>query len=70
MRKMYSKNVGDPSSEFGYCIGGERFTQKLQERAERHEQLWEDFMAFMIDHEVQPHELRTMFTRYYSEYLS
>lgn len=70
MRKMYNPTIGDPSSEFGYCNGGERFDQKVQERSERHEQLWKDFVSFMIDHEVRPDELRTMFTKYYSEYLS
>lgn len=70
MRKFYNSTIGDPSSEFGYCNGGERFSQKVQERAERHEQLWGDFVAFMIAHDVKPDELRTMFTRYYSEYLS
>lgn len=70
MRKFYNPTVGDPSSEFGYSNGGERFTQKLQDRAERHEQLWSDFVTYMIDHGVTPDELRTMFTRYYSEYLS
>ena len=50
--------------------GDERFIKKVTERAERHEKLWKDFVSFMIDHEVRPDELRTMFTRYYIEYLS
>ena len=67
---MWNPSIGDPSSEFGYSNGGERFDQKVQERAERHEQLWNDFVSFMTDHEVRPDELRMMFTKYYSEYLS
>lgn len=70
MRKFYNPTIGDPSSEFGYINGGERFAEKLQARAERHEHLWNDFVSFMIAHEVTPDELRAMFTRYYSEYLS
>ncbi len=70
MRKMYNKRIGDPSSEFGMPDGDERFIKKVTERAERHEKLWKDFVSFMIDHEVRPDELRTMFTRYYIEYLS
>lgn len=70
MRKMYNPTIGDPSSEFGYSNGGERFNQKVQQQAQRHEQLWNDFVSFMISHEVKPDELRTMFTRYYSEYLT
>lgn len=70
MRKMYSPSVGDPSSEFGYCVGGERFNQKVQQRAERFEHLWSAFVAFMTEHDVDPVELRSMFSRYYEEYLS
>lgn len=70
MRKMYNPTIGDPSSEFGMPDGGEKFDRKVQDRAERADCLWNDFVSFMIDHEVRPDELRTMFTRYYSEYLS
>lgn len=69
MRKMYNPTIGDPSSEFGYCNGGERFNQKIQQRKERHEELWNDFVAFMREHEVRPDEFRTMFSRYYDEYI-
>ena len=70
MRKMYNPAIGDPSSEFGYSNGGERFNQKVQKKVERYEQLWNDFVSFMINHKVTPEEIRTMFTRYYDEYLS
>lgn len=70
MRKMYNPTIGDPSSEFGYSNGGERFNQKVQKKVERYEQLWNDFVSFMINHKVTPEEIRTMFTRYYDEYLS
>lgn len=69
MRKMYNNRIGDPSSEFGMPDGDERFIKKITERAERHEQLWKDFVYFMIANEVRPDELRTMFTRYYEEFL-
>lgn len=69
MRKMYNKKIGDPSSEYGMPDGDERFIKKFTERAERHEQLWQDFVSFMLAHDVRPDELRTMFTRYYDEFI-
>lgn len=69
MRKMYNNKIGDPSSEYGMPDGDERFIKKVSERAERHEQLWKDFVSFMIAHDVRPDELRAMFTRYYEEFL-
>lgn len=70
MRKMYTRRVGDPSSEFGMPDGGEKFDRKLQERAERAEHLWKAFVGFMQEHDVRPDELREMFTRYRDEFLS
>lgn len=69
MRRMYNKKIGDPSSEFGMPDGDERFIKKVSERAERHEQLWHEFVSFMAAHDVRPDELRTMFARYYEEFL-
>ena len=69
MRKMYNNKIGDPSSEFGYSDGGERFDKKIQQKTERSEWLWGEFVSFMKDHEVVPSELREMFTRYYKEYV-
>lgn len=69
MRNMYNKKIGDPSSEYGMPDGDERFIKKVSKRAERHEQLWQEFVTFMIAHDVRPDELRAMFTRYYDEFL-
>lgn len=69
MRKMFNNRIGDPSSEYGMPDGDERFIKKIAERAERNEQLWQDFVSFMLTHDVRPDELRTMFTRYYEEFL-
>ena len=69
MRKLYNKKIGDPSSEYGMPDGDERFIKNVAERAERHEQLWQDFVSFMLAHDVRPDELRTMFTRYYDEFI-
>lgn len=69
MRKMYTKRIGDPSSEYGMPDGAERFAKTLQLKQERAEYLWSEFVGFMRDHDVTPDELRTMFTRYYEEFI-
>lgn len=70
MRKMYSQQIGDPSSEYGMPNGGERFAEALQKKQERAEYLWTEFVNFMRGHNVTPSELRAMFTRYYEEFLA
>lgn len=69
MRKMYNKRIGDPSSEFGMTDGDERFEQRLRERSDRAESLWNGFVDFMQTHNVRPDELRQMFVRYHEEFL-
>lgn len=69
MRKMYNKKIGDPSSEYGMPNGGERFAEAVQKKQERGAFLWAEFIEFMKDHDVTPAELRTMFTRYYEEFM-
>lgn len=68
--KIVTKNkVGETSSKYGYPGGGNRFIEDLKSHEERHHQLWEEFIDFMKSHNVTPSELRTMFTRYYEEFL-
>lgn len=69
MRKMYNKRIGDPSSEFGMPDGGERFNKKIQQRKERYDYLWAEFVKFMDGHNVRPDEFRNMFLRYYEEFI-
>ena len=69
MRKFYNPTIGDPSSEFGYSNGGKRFNQKLQQREERAERLWNAFVQFMHEHDATPGEFRNIFTRYYDEFI-
>lgn len=65
-----TKNVGDPCSKYGYDRNGEQFERDMQAHAERYEWLWNEFVSFMLSHDVRPDELRSMFTRYYEEFLS
>lgn len=65
-----TRNVGDPSSKYGYDPTGERFSADIQAHIERGEYLWNEFVKFMQSLDVSPSELRQMFTRYYEEFLT
>ena len=62
--------IGEPSSKYGYDRDGSQFDADIERNNQRNEYLWAEFVSFMADHNVKPYELRTMFTRYYEEYLS
>ena len=68
--KPRKHGIGEPSSKYGYDRGGSQFDADIQAGIDRYEYLWTEFISFMSDHDVKPSELRTMFTRYYEEYLS
>ena len=61
--------VGEVSSKYGYDRDGSQFEADMKAHKERAEYLWTEFVAFMKNHEVDPRELRSMFTRYYEEFL-
>lgn len=68
--KTAKKNrIGETSSKYGYPGGGDQFTADLKAHEERHQQLWEAFVLFMESHNATPEEFRTMFTRYYEEFI-
>ena len=68
--KNPTRNVGEPSSKYGYDRDGIKFEGDMKAHKERYEWLWSEFVEFMLSHNVRPDELRSMFTRYYEEYLS
>lgn len=63
-------HVGDPCSKYGYSNGGDLFIADMKKHEERANFLWGEFIAFMKSHDVTPSELRSLFTRYYEEFLS
>lgn len=69
-KKAKTNKVGETSSKYGYPGGGNQFIADLQAHEERHQQLWCEFVQFMKSHNATPEEFRTMFTRYYEEFLS
>ena len=61
--------VGELSSKYAYDRDGSQFEADMKRHAERAEFLWNEFVEFMKSHDVNPRELRSMFTRYYEEFL-
>ena len=69
--KVAERNkVGETSSKYGYPGGGDRFISDCKAHEERYEFLWSKFIEFMKSHNVTPSELRSMFTKYYEEFLN
>lgn len=62
--------VGETSSKYGYPGGGDLFMADVKAHEERHQFLWNEFVTFMKSHNVTPVELRSMFTKYYEEFLT
>lgn len=62
--------IGDPCSKYGYVGGSEQFIKDMQAHEERAKRLWDDFITFMKERNVDPRDMRTLFTRYYEEFLT
>lgn len=62
--------VGETSSKYGYPGGGDRFIADCKAHEERQKFLWTEFIDFMKSHDVTPSELRSMFAKYYEEFLN
>ena len=69
VERKTTRNVGDPCSKYGYDRTGKQFEADMKAHEERGLFLWGEFVDFMKSHDVTPAELRSMFTRYYEEYL-
>lgn len=65
-----NNQVGETSSKYGFPGGGELFIEDCKAHEARYNYLWNEFISFMKSHDVTPKELRTMFTRYYEEFLA
>ena len=64
-----TRNVGDPCSKYGYDRNGVQFEKDIQAHIDRADFLWNEFVEFMKSHNATPSEFRSMFTRYYEEFL-
>lgn len=69
-KKAKKGKVGETSSKYGYSNGEELFEKDIQAKIERAEYLWKEFVDFMKRKKITPSELRSMFVRYYEEFLN
>lgn len=71
MRNLNARKngVGDPSSKYGYDRDGSQFDADIQANIEKYEKLWSEFVEWMQSKDVDPRMFRSMFTRYYEEFL-
>ena len=63
------RSVGDPSSKYGYDHDGSKFEADIKAHKERGEYLYDEFVQFMREHNARPEEFRSMFIRYYEEFI-
>ena len=69
IERAATKNVGEPSSKYGYDADGSQFAADMQKHAEQCEFLWNEFVDFMKSHDVDPRKFRFLFTKYHEEFL-
>lgn len=71
MRNLNARKngVGDPCSKYGYDRDGSQFIADIQANEEKYEKLWSEFVEWMQSKDVDPRIFRSMFTRYYEEFL-
>lgn len=66
--RIQRHRIGEVSSKYGYQP--EQFDEDLKKRGERSNRIWEDFQSFVKDHDMTPDECRTMFVRFYEEFMA
>lgn len=68
-RRAKKGKIGETSSKYGYSNGAVLFEEDIKAKQERANRLWEEFVDFMKSRDITPNELRSMFVRYYEEFL-
>lgn len=63
------RNVGDPSSKYGYDKDGKQFEADIQKHIDDHEKLYEEFKEWMKSKNVTPNQFRSLFRKYYDEFV-
>ena len=51
--------------KYGYPGGGEQFEKDVQAKMDRIDALYEEFVKWMIAHDVEPETARLMFVKFY-----
>ena len=66
-RPLTSKRIGEVSSIYGYHP--EKFEEDLKQKAEEYEKLYNEFVEWMKNKNVDPRRFRSMFAKYYEEFI-
>lgn len=64
-----TRNVGEPSSKYGYDRDGSQFEADLRKHFEEGEALYQDFVDWMKSKCVDPRKFRNIFMRYHEEFM-
>lgn len=66
--KVARRGVGEVSSKYGLPGGGEQFERDIARHIAESEALYDEFVEWMKDHQVNPSTVRSMFVRFYYEF--
>jgi hypothetical protein len=64
------KNVGDPSSKYGFDKSGKQFEADIQKHINESEKLYEDFKEWIKQKQITPDKFRFLFCKYYDEFIA
>lgn len=67
--KWVSNGIGDPSSKYAFDKGGKQFEADIQRHFDEAEQLYSDFKEWMKSKNVTPEQFRSLFSKYYDEFI-
>lgn len=68
--RIRKNGIGEVSSKYGYDKDGSQFEKDIQEHLEQYESLYQEFVEWMKSKDVDPRKFRSMFVRYYDEFMS
>lgn len=61
--------IGEPSSKYGYDRDGSQFEAVVQQHLEESERLYQEFVDWMKERNVNPETVRRMFIAFYYEFI-
>ena len=63
------KRVGELSSKYAYDFDGSQFEADVKRHSEEYETLYSEFIEFMKSKSVAPSQFRSLFMRYYEDFI-
>ena len=64
------RSVGDPSSKYGYDKDGKQFEADIQKHIDEGERLYAEFKEWMMQKQVTPDKFRSLFRKYFDEFIA